>query len=82
MVVLEEYKAVFALAVDFDFNARLATICHSCSVSRETRVSNETELFAGVGGPSDALSDARGGASAILRSGGALGDCAALSEAP
>ena len=28
------------------------------------------------------LLDARGVASAILRSGGALGDCAALSEAP
>ena len=55
IAVLEQYKAVFALAVDFGFNARLATICHSCSVSRETRVSNEAELFARLGGPSDAL---------------------------
>jgi hypothetical protein len=55
IVVLEEYKAVFALAVAFRFNARLATICHSCSVSRETRVSNEADLFARLGGASDAL---------------------------
>ena len=41
-------------SVDFGFNATPAAIPRSCSVSSETRVSNETELFAALRCPAEA----------------------------